>query len=79
MNPGLAGLLASRCSAAEALIPSLRRRHRRPRVRQRFKVVVTKDGKTVGEIEEWRPADCVMGRVVALRAGPVAVGPRHGA
>jgi hypothetical protein len=46
------------------------------RVKQRFKAVVKKDGQTVGEIEEWRPVDCVMCRVVALRAGPVAVGPR---
>jgi hypothetical protein len=45
------------------------------KVRQRVKSTVKKDGKTIGEIEEMRPVDCVMCRVIALRAGPVAVGP----
>jgi hypothetical protein len=45
-------------------------------VRQRFKTTVKKDGETLGEIEEWLPVDCVLCRVIALRAGPVAVGPQ---
>jgi hypothetical protein len=29
----------------------------------------------VGKLEEWRPVDCVQCKVIALRAGPVAIGP----
>jgi hypothetical protein len=32
-------------------------------------------GAKLGEIEEWPPIDCVRIRIVALRAGPVAVTP----
>jgi hypothetical protein len=30
----------------------------------------------LGTIEEWRPVDCVMCTVIALRAGPAAAGPK---
>ena len=33
-------------------------------------------GAKLGEIEEWPPIDCVRIRIVALRAGPVAVTPQ---
>jgi hypothetical protein len=29
----------------------------------------------IGKLEEWRPVDCVRLRIIALHAGPVAVGP----
>jgi hypothetical protein len=47
------------------------------KINQRFRVVV-RDSRNaeLGTIEEWRPVDCVQCTVIALRAGPVAVGPR---
>jgi len=46
------------------------------KIKQRFRVIV-RDRKhaEIGTIEEWRPVDCLMCTVVALHAGPVAVGP----
>jgi hypothetical protein len=31
----------------------------------------------IGKIEEWRPVECVWLRIIALHAGPVAVGPKQ--
>jgi hypothetical protein len=46
------------------------------KIKQRFKLSVKNKGNLeVGTIEEWRPVDCVMCKVIALHAGPVAVGP----
>jgi hypothetical protein len=46
------------------------------KIKQRFRVTVRdRNQREIGTIEEWRPVDCVMCEVVALRAGPVAVGP----
>jgi hypothetical protein len=48
----------------------------RGKIKQRFRVTVRdRNQREIGTIEEWRPVDCVMCEVVALRAGPVAVGP----
>ena len=44
------------------------------KLNQRFKKTVKLKGDTVGEIEEWLPVDCVTCKVIALRAGPVAIG-----
>ena len=44
------------------------------KLNQRFKKTVKIKGDTVGEIEEWLPVDCVTCKVIALRAGPVAIG-----
>ena len=46
------------------------------KIKQRFRVTVRdRNQREIGTIEEWRPVDCVMCEVVALRAGPVAIGP----
>lgn len=46
------------------------------RIQQRFRVVVRdRNNAELGTLEEWRPVDCVQCTVIALRAGPVAVGP----
>lgn len=40
--------------------------------------IVLRDKNTnleIGKIEEWRPIDCLRVRIIALHAGPVAVGP----
>jgi hypothetical protein len=48
------------------------------KIKQRFRVTVRdRNQRELGTIEEWRPVDCVMCSVVALRAGPVAVGPKR--
>jgi len=48
------------------------------KIKQRFRVTVRdRSQREIGTIEEWRPVDCVMCTVVALRAGPVAVGPKQ--
>jgi hypothetical protein len=50
----------------------------RGKIKQRFRVTVRdRNQREIGTIEEWRPVDCVMCEVVALRAGPVAVGPER--
>jgi ribosomal protein S11 len=47
------------------------------KVRQRFRVAVRdRSNREIGSIEDWQPVDCVMCTVIALRAGPAAVGPR---
>ena len=47
------------------------------KIKQRFNVVVRdRNNLEIGRIEEWRPVDCVMCTVIALRAGPAAVGPK---
>lgn len=47
------------------------------KIKQRFRVTVRdRNQRELGTIEEWRPVDCVMCSVIALRAGPVAVGPK---
>ena len=49
------------------------------KIKQRFNVVVRdRNNLEIGKIEEWRPVDCVMCAVIALRAGPAAVGPKKG-
>lgn len=46
------------------------------KIKQRFRVLVRdRNMREIGTIEEWRPVDCVMCSVIALRAGPVAAGP----
>jgi hypothetical protein len=46
------------------------------KIKQRFRVTVRdRNQREIGTIEEWRPVDCLMCTVTALRAGPVAVGP----
>ena len=37
--------------------------------------VRTRSNLEIGKLEEWRPIDCVRCNVIALHAGPVAVGP----
>jgi hypothetical protein len=47
------------------------------KVSQRFNIVVRdRNNLEIGKIEEWRPVDCVLCTVIALRAGPVAAGPK---
>jgi hypothetical protein len=47
------------------------------KIKQRFQVTVrNRSNLEIGRIEEWRPVDCVMCTVIALRAGPAAVGPK---
>jgi hypothetical protein len=47
------------------------------KIKQRFRVTVRdRNQRELGTIEEWRPVDCVMCSVIALHAGPVAVGPK---
>lgn len=47
------------------------------KIKQRFRVTVRgRNQREIGTIEEWRPVDCVMCSVIALRAGPVAAGPK---
>ncbi len=49
------------------------------KIKQRFNVVVRdRSNMEIGKIEEWRPVDCVMCTVIALRAGPAAAGPKPG-
>ena len=46
------------------------------KIKQRFRVIVRdRNLREIGTIEEWRPVDCLMCTVIALRAGPAAVGP----
>ena len=46
------------------------------KIKQRFRVTVRdRNLREIGTIEEWRPVDCLMCTVIALRAGPAAVGP----
>jgi hypothetical protein len=46
------------------------------KIKQRFQVTVRdRSNLEIGRIEEWRPVDCVLCTVIALRAGPVAIGP----
>jgi hypothetical protein len=46
------------------------------KIKQRYRVTVRdRNQREIGTIEEWRPVDCVMCTVSALRAGPVAIGP----
>jgi len=45
-------------------------------MRERTHITVkTEGGVEVGKLEEWRPVNCVHVKIIALRAGPVAVGP----
>jgi hypothetical protein len=47
------------------------------KIKQRFQVTLRdRSNLEIGRIEEWRPVDCVMCTVIALRAGPAAVGPK---
>jgi hypothetical protein len=39
------------------------------------RIVKDSNNREIGKIEEWPPVDCVRLRIVALHAGPVAVGP----
>jgi hypothetical protein len=46
------------------------------KIKQRFNISVKdKHNLEIGKVEEWRPVDCTMCKVIALNAGPVAVGP----
>ena len=46
------------------------------KIKQRIRVTVRdRNMRELGTIEEWRPVDCLMCTVIALRAGPVAIGP----
>lgn len=43
--------------------------------RKRTEVIIrNRSNLEIGKLEEWRPIDCVQCSVIALRAGPVAVG-----
>jgi hypothetical protein len=47
------------------------------KIKQRFNIEVRdRNNLEIGKIEEWRPVDCVQCTVIALRAGPVAAGPK---
>ncbi|HZE96095.1 MAG TPA: hypothetical protein VE981_03630 [Planctomycetota bacterium] len=47
------------------------------KIKQRFNLVVRdRNNLEIGKIEEWRPVDCVLCTVIALRAGPAAAGPK---
>ncbi len=47
------------------------------KIKQRFNVIVRdRSNMEIGKIEEWRPVECVQCTVIALRAGPAAVGPK---
>jgi hypothetical protein len=47
------------------------------KITQRTDVIVRdrSTGLEIGKIEQWPPTDCVRLRIIALQAGPVAVGP----
>jgi len=47
------------------------------KIKERFNITVRdRNNLEIGKIEEWRPVDCVTCTVIALRAGPAAVGPK---
>lgn len=47
------------------------------KIKERTEVIIrNRSNLEIGKLEEWRPIDCVQCSVIALRAGPVAVGPR---
>jgi hypothetical protein len=46
-------------------------------IKLRTEVIIRNRGNLeIGKLEEWRPVDAVTCTVIALRAGPVAVGPK---
>lgn len=45
------------------------------KIKERTEVIIrNRSNLEIGKLEEWRPIDCVQCSVIALRAGPVAVG-----
>jgi hypothetical protein len=48
------------------------------KIKLRTEIIIRDRGNLeIGKIEEWRPVDAVTCTVVALRAGPVAIGPKE--